>query len=188
MHFFFGGWYRLYPFFNFSGSFMFALKIIFFITLFVLVRGTLPRYRYDQLIRLGWKIFLPISLLFIIFYSSYLCAFNSFIELCRLIKKMLLYIHIFIDLGLILSFIAAFGIYINKCHILLSVICIEIRFYGLNLFLVIIALYLDDIRGEVFALFILTLAAAESALALALITVYFRVYGNIILVDELANV
>jgi len=101
---------------------------------------------------------------------------------------MLLYIHIFIDLGLILSFIAAFGIYINKCHILLSVICIEIRFYGLNLFLVIIALYLDDIRGEVFALFILTLAAAESALALALITVYFRVYGNIILVDELANV
>jgi NADH-quinone oxidoreductase subunit K len=54
-------------------------------------------------------------------------------------------------------------------------------FYGLNFFLVAISVYIDDRAGEIFTLFILTLAAAESALALALITAYFRVYGNILL-------
>ena len=57
-------------------------------------------------------------------------------------------------------------------------------FYGLNFFLVAISVYLDDMIGEVFSLFILTLAAAESALALALITAYFRVYGNILLQEK----
>jgi NADH-quinone oxidoreductase subunit K len=97
---------------------------------------------------------------------------------------MLSLFHTFIDLGLIVAILGAFGIFINKRHILLSVICIEIIFYGLNFFLVALAIFIDDIRGELFALFVLTLAAAESALALALITVYFRIYGNIILYEE----
>jgi NADH-quinone oxidoreductase subunit K len=97
---------------------------------------------------------------------------------------MLSFFHTFIDLGLIVAILGAFGIFINKRHILLSVICIEIRFYGLNFFLVALAIFIDDIIGELFALFVLTLAAAESALALALITVYFRIYGNIILYEE----
>jgi NADH-quinone oxidoreductase subunit K len=97
---------------------------------------------------------------------------------------MLSLFHTFIDLGLIVAILGAFGIFINKRHILLSVICIEIRFYGLNFFLVALAIFIDDIIGELFALFVLTLAAAESALALALITVYFRIYGNIILYEE----
>ena len=92
--------------------------------------------------------------------------------------------HTFIDLGLLVAFIGAFGIFINKRHILLSVICIEMRFYGLNFFLVAVSIYLDDRLGEVFSLFVLTLAAAESALALALITAYFRVYGNILLQEK----
>jgi len=93
---------------------------------------------------------------------------------------MLTYFHSFIDLGLFIAFLGAFGIFSNKRHILLSVICIEIRFYGVNFFLIALSVYLDDIIGEFFALFVLTLAAADSALALALITVYFRVYGNVI--------
>jgi NADH-quinone oxidoreductase subunit K len=88
------------------------------------------------------------------------------------------------DLGLLVAFIGAFGIFVNKRHILLSVICIERRFYGLNFFLVAVSVYLDDRLGEVFSLFVLTLAAAESALALALITAYFRVYGNILLQEK----
>ena len=88
------------------------------------------------------------------------------------------------DLGLIITFIGAFGILINKRHILLSIICIERRLYGVNFFLVALSVYLDDRRGQLFALFVLTLAAAESALALALLTAYFRVYGNILLREE----
>ena len=76
----------------------------------------------------------------------------------------------------------------NQCHLLLSVLCIERRFYGLNLFLVALAVLLDDMLGELFALFILTLAAAESALALALLRTYFRVYGNILLREELSYI
>ncbi len=98
---------------------------------------------------------------------------------------MLSFFHTFRDLGLIVAFLGAFGILVNKRHILLSVICIERRFYGVNFFLVALAVYLDDRLGELFALFVLTLAAAESALALALITAYFRVYGNILLRHEL---
>ena len=92
--------------------------------------------------------------------------------------------HTFMDLGLLVAFLGAFGIFVNKRHILLSVISIERRFYGLNFFLVAVSVYLDDMLGEVFSLFVLTLAAAESALALALITAYFRVYGNILLQEK----
>lgn len=88
------------------------------------------------------------------------------------------------DLGLLVAFLGAFGLLVNQRHILLSVIAIERRFYGLNLCLLALSLTLDDRRGEVFALFILTLAAAESALALAFVTAYFRVYGSILLRDD----
>jgi NADH-quinone oxidoreductase subunit H len=54
---------------------------MFFITLFILVRGILPRYRYDQLMRLGWKVFLPFGLAFFLFYASLLLALNSGVEL-----------------------------------------------------------------------------------------------------------
>ncbi len=97
---------------------------------------------------------------------------------------MVSFFHTFRDLGLLVAFLGVFGILVNKRHILLSVICIERRFYGVNFFLVTLSIYLDDRLGELFALFVLTLAAAESALALALITTYFRVYGNILLREE----
>jgi NADH-quinone oxidoreductase subunit K len=93
-------------------------------------------------------------------------------------------LHTYRDLGLLVTSLGAFGLLVNKRHLLLSVICIERRFYGLNFFLVALSVYLDDRLGEVFALFVLTLAAAESALALALLRAYFKVYGNILLRDE----
>jgi NADH-quinone oxidoreductase subunit K len=101
---------------------------------------------------------------------------------------MFFFFHTFIDLGLFIACLGAFGILINKRHILLSIICIEIIFYGVNFFLVALSVYLDDRLGELFALFVLTLAAAESALALALITAYFRVFGNILINEELIYV
>lgn len=82
---FFGGWHLFWPlgFLSLPQSIIVALKTRFFVTLFVLVRGTLPRYRYDQLRRLGWKVFLPFSLAFVIFYAASLISLNSLVELSR---------------------------------------------------------------------------------------------------------
>ncbi len=52
------------------------LKILFLFFLFALVKAIVPRYRYDQLMRLGWKIFLPLSLTWVVFTASYLFYFN----------------------------------------------------------------------------------------------------------------
>jgi len=59
--------------------FLFAIKAIIICFLFVLVRATFPRYRYDQLMDIGWKIFLPISLAYLLFIAGILLTFNSVI-------------------------------------------------------------------------------------------------------------
>jgi len=74
---FFGGW--LPPLSILSivpGSIWFGLKICFFVILFVWVRAALPRYRYDQLMGLGWKVFLPISLGYLMLTFCILVSFN----------------------------------------------------------------------------------------------------------------
>lgn len=74
---FFGGWLSPFSFLIFlPGSFWFGLKICFFVILFVWMRAALPRYRYDQLMGLGWKVFLPISLGYLMFTFSLLISFN----------------------------------------------------------------------------------------------------------------
>ena len=70
---FLGGWLPpvdIYFFQNIPGFIWFLLKVTFLLFLFLWVRATLPRYRYDQLMRLGWKVFLPLSLAWIIITSS----------------------------------------------------------------------------------------------------------------------
>lgn len=86
----------------------------------------------------------------------------------------------FTQIGIILAFLGAAGILVNQWNLLISIIAIELMFYGLNLYLIMLSVILDDILGELFAFFILTLAAAESALALALLTAYFRNYQDIL--------
>lgn len=75
--FFLGGWYAPFDFLNFiPGIFWIVLKALVFIVLFVLIRAVLPRYRYDQLMRLGWKVFLPLSLSFFFLLANFLISFN----------------------------------------------------------------------------------------------------------------
>jgi NADH-quinone oxidoreductase subunit H len=70
---FFGGWLPPFDFLFFiPGSFWFGIKITFFVILFVWMRAALPRYRYDQLMTLGWKAFLPLSLGYLILVSCVL--------------------------------------------------------------------------------------------------------------------
>jgi NADH-quinone oxidoreductase subunit H len=76
---FLGGWLPpldIAPLNWIPGPIWFALKIAFLLFLFVWVRGTVPRYRYDQLMRLGWKVFLPFSLLWVVLTAGVLVAFH----------------------------------------------------------------------------------------------------------------
>ena len=76
---FLGGWLSpidLYPFNLIPGVMWMILKIILLFILFALVKAIVPRYRYDQLMRLGWKIFLPLSLIWVVLTSSFLLYFN----------------------------------------------------------------------------------------------------------------
>lgn len=66
------------------------------------------------------------------------------------------------------------GLVLNKRNLLIILMSIELMLLGLNLNFVFFSVYLDDILGQVFALYVLTVAAAESAIGLAIFTVYYR--------------
>ncbi|REK44400.1 MAG: NADH-quinone oxidoreductase subunit NuoH [Proteobacteria bacterium] len=76
---FLGGWLspiEIYPFNLIPGAIWLILKILLLFILFALVKAIVPRYRYDQLMRLGWKIFLPLSLIYVVLTASFLFYFN----------------------------------------------------------------------------------------------------------------
>jgi NADH-quinone oxidoreductase subunit H len=76
---FMGGWlppFDIAPFNWLPGPIWFGLKIAFVLFFFLWVRATFPRYRYDQLMRLGWKVFLPFSLLWVVVTAGVLVAFD----------------------------------------------------------------------------------------------------------------
>ena len=76
---FLGGWLspiEIYPFTLVPGPVWLVLKILLLFLLFALVKAIVPRYRYDQLMKLGWKVFLPFSLIWVVLTASYLFYFN----------------------------------------------------------------------------------------------------------------
>lgn len=74
---FFGGYNSPLEFLNFIPGFVwFGIKICFFVILFIWMRAALPRYRYDQLMGLGWKVFLPVSLTYLMLTFFILISFN----------------------------------------------------------------------------------------------------------------
>ena len=76
---FLGGWLSpidLFPFNIIPGPLWMIFKILFLFILFALVKATVPRYRYDQLMKLGWKVFLPLSLIWVVLTASYLFYFD----------------------------------------------------------------------------------------------------------------
>ena len=76
---FLGGWLspiEIFPFNLIPSALWLIFKILFLFFLFALVKAIVPRYRYDQLMKLGWKIFLPLSLFWVVLTASYLFYFN----------------------------------------------------------------------------------------------------------------
>lgn len=80
----------------------------------------------------------------------------------------------------ILFFIGMLGIFITRKNIIIILMCIELMLLAVNMYFIVYSVYLDDILGQVFALFILTVAAAESAIGLAILVVYYRITGTIL--------
>jgi NADH-quinone oxidoreductase subunit H len=77
---FLGGWtapFEFAPFTWIPGPLWFILKIFAVLFVFLWVRATFPRYRYDQLMRLGWKVFLPLSLLWVVLTAGWLLVFDK---------------------------------------------------------------------------------------------------------------
>lgn len=81
--------------------------------------------------------------------------------------------------NIFLFFTGLFGIIINRRNILIILMCLEIVLLSLNLNFILVSCYLDDLSGQIFSFFILTVAAAESAVGLAVIIIYYRLRNSI---------
>jgi NADH-quinone oxidoreductase subunit K len=81
----------------------------------------------------------------------------------------------------VVFFLAISGILNKTKNVLVVLMCIELILLSNNLNFILFASYLDDMIGQIFALFVLTVAASESALGLSILILYYRVRGNIII-------
>ena len=88
-----------------------------------------------------------------------------------------------LSVGIILFLLGLWGIVLNRKNIIIILIAIELILLAVNLNFIIYSIYFDDLKGQVFALFILTVAAAESAIGLAILVAYYRVRNTIAVED-----
>ena len=80
-----------------------------------------------------------------------------------------------INISLFLFLISIFGIFLNQKNILIMLMSLEIMFLSVSFNFIFLAIYLDDVMGQIFSLLILTVAAAESSIGLAILVVYYRI-------------
>jgi len=92
----------------------------------------------------------------------------------------------YLTLGAIIFTIGLVGIFLNRKNIIIILMCIELILLAVNINLVSFSIFINDLTGQIFALFILTVAAAEAAIGLAIIVVYYRNSGTI-RVEEIDN-
>lgn len=75
--------------------------------------------------------------------------------------------------------IGLIGLFVNRKNILLIIICVELILLAINFNFLICSYYLDDAFGQIFAIFVLTVAAAESSIGLAILVTFYRIRGSI---------
>jgi NADH-quinone oxidoreductase subunit K len=92
---------------------------------------------------------------------------------------MLISITNYLTVASVLFLTGISGIILNRKNIIIMLMSVELMLLSINLNFIIYSAYLDDVMGQVFALLILTVAAAESAIGLAILVVYYRVRGSI---------
>ncbi len=85
----------------------------------------------------------------------------------------------YLTVAAILFTLGIFGIFLNRKNVIIILMSIELMLLAVNINLVAFSTHLDDLTGQVFAMFVLTVAAAEAAIGLAILVVYFRNRGSI---------
>jgi NADH-quinone oxidoreductase subunit K len=85
----------------------------------------------------------------------------------------------YLTVALILFLVGLSGIFLNRRNILILLMSIELMLLAINFNFIIFSVFLDDILGQIFALLVLTVAASESAIGLAILLVYYRIRGTI---------
>jgi NADH-quinone oxidoreductase subunit K len=84
-----------------------------------------------------------------------------------------------ISVSCLLFLVGVHGLYTNRKNILIMIMCLELILLAVNLNFLFFSLYCDDVVGMVFSILILTVAAAESAIGLALLVIYYRARGSL---------
>jgi NADH-quinone oxidoreductase subunit K len=85
----------------------------------------------------------------------------------------------YLTVAAILFTLGIFGVFLNRKNVIIILMSIELMLLAINLNFVAFSAYLGDLAGQVFAMFVLTVAAAEAAIGLAILVVYFRNRGSI---------
>jgi NADH-quinone oxidoreductase subunit K len=89
----------------------------------------------------------------------------------------------YLAVGAILFVLGVFGIFLNRKNVIVILMAIELILLAVNINLVAFSAFLHDMVGQVFAMFVLTVAAAEAAIGLAILVLYFRARGTIAVDD-----
>ena len=89
----------------------------------------------------------------------------------------------YLTLAAILFVIGVFGIFLNRKNIIVILMSVELMLLAVNINFVAFSAWLEDLHGQVFAMFILTVAAAEAAIGLAILVTFFRNKGQILVED-----
>src|SRR6185436_12000406 len=89
----------------------------------------------------------------------------------------------YLSVGAILFTLGVFGIFLNRKNVIVILMSVELMLLAVNINLVAFSSFLGDLTGQIFALFILTVAAAEAAIGLAIVVVYYRNRGSIAVDD-----
>jgi len=89
----------------------------------------------------------------------------------------------YLAVGAILFVLGVFGIFLNRKNVIVILMAIELILLAVNINLVAFSAFLNDMVGQVFAMFVLTVAAAEAAIGLAILVIYFRNRGTIAVDD-----
>jgi len=84
-----------------------------------------------------------------------------------------------INIASLLFLVSVFGMFLNQKNILIMLMSLEMMFLSISFIFIFSSIYLDDINGQIFSLLILTVAAAESSIGLAILVVYFRIRNSI---------